>query len=103
MRRELITTLLFAIGLIISRPADAQSCSDDTLEKVGNSGEILTMMSGAIFEVLPGDEIDSALWLPPSTVVICARSLVSRDGRTFSYYEIINTDEGEKVGATRLR
>jgi hypothetical protein len=43
------------------------------------------------------------LWLPASTAVICARSFVSRDGRTLSYYEIINTDEGEKVGATRLR
>jgi hypothetical protein len=104
MRQHLILALLWAmIGLIACQPPCAQSCSDDTLQMVGKSGEILIMASGAIYEVLPGDEIDSSLWLPPSTVVICARSFVSRDGRTLSYYEIINTDEKEKVGATRLR
>jgi len=36
-----------------------------------DDGSILVMMSGAVYEVLPGDNIDSALWLPPEDVLIC--------------------------------
>ena len=98
MRRQFMAILLSAIGVITCPSADAQSCSDDMLEKVRTSGQILTMISGAIFEVPPGDEIDSSLWLPLSSAVICACSFMSQDGRTLSYY-----DEGEKVGASRVR
>jgi hypothetical protein len=50
----------------------------------------------------PGDNIDSMLWLPASDVMICVRSINVR-GRNMIYYEIINTDEKEKVGAVLLR
>jgi len=81
----------------------ARNCDDDTLEGKSDSGEILIMMSGAVYQVLAGDEIDSALWLPPADVLIC-ESVVNVGGKRYLVYEIINTDEhGEKVSATRLR
>jgi hypothetical protein len=80
----------------------ARSCADDTLRSKSDEGDILIMMSGAVYEVLPGDNIDSSLWLPPEEVLICEGPIAYR-GRTVLLYDIINTDEGEKVGARRLR
>ena len=60
------------------------------------------MQSGAVFEVMAGDTVDSALWLPVSAVMICQRALTVR-GRAVSHYEIINLDDREKVSATKLR
>jgi len=82
--------------------AFAADCIDDSIRSVTRDGEIIVMLSGSVFEVLPGDSIDSALWLPASDVVICMRSLNVR-GTQMKYYEIINLDDKEKVGATRLR
>jgi hypothetical protein len=75
---------------------------DDTVQSKTDDGSILVMMSGAVYEVLPGDNIDSALWLAPEDVLIC-EAPISYQGRTVMTYDIINTDEGEKVGAQRLR
>jgi hypothetical protein len=104
------TTKKYLLAALLAAPIGSaaaytpvQSCSEDTLQTVGSSGEILVMSSGAAYEVLPGDEIDSSLWLPPSRVLICFRTLTSSQGRALSYYEIVNIDEGEKVGATQLR
>jgi hypothetical protein len=78
------------------------NCKDDTLWKVSRDGEILIMLSGEVYEVLPGDEIDSQLWLPPSEVIICEKSLKVK-GKLWKYYEIINLDENEKVGALKIK
>jgi hypothetical protein len=102
LTHALAVAILAAIGSANCQSARAQSCASDTLQTVGSSGEILVMSSGAVFQVLGGDEIDSALWLAPSDVLICARSFTNQQGRALTYYEIVNTDEGEKVGATRL-
>lgn len=80
----------------------AAECEDDTLDKVAADGEILVMLSGAVYRVLPGDTIDSALWLPPADVIICEKKITVK-GKGMLYYEIINVDDREKVGATRLR
>ena len=80
----------------------SSNCKDDTLWKVSRDGEILIMLSGEVYEVLPGDEIDSQLWLPPSEVIIWEKSLKVR-GKLWKYYEIINLDENEKVGALRIK
>src|SRR5262249_22636298 len=89
-------------GLALTPNASAADCTDDSIRSVTSDGEIIVMLSGAVFEVLPGDTIDSALWLPASDVIICMRSLNVR-GKQMKYYEIINLDDKEKVGATRLR
>lgn len=61
------------------------------------------MISGAVYEVDAGDQVDSALWLESDDVLVCETS-VNYQGRVVTLYDIINTDEnGEKVGAQRLR
>jgi hypothetical protein len=103
MKPALIFALALSLGFSILSPCLARDCDEDTLSEKSESGEILMMMSGAVFEVLPGDQIDSALWLPPEDVLICS-SVVTMRGKQYVVYDIINTDEhGEKVGATRLR
>ena len=84
-------------------PAIAEPCSKDAIRSVSASGAVVVMLSGAVFQVLPGDEIDAALWLPVSDVLVCERGHnVQR--RTMHYFEIVNLGEdGEKVGATKLR
>ena len=80
-----------------------EQCTDDTLQSKSDDGDVLIMLSGAIYKVMPGDEADAALWLAPADVLVC-NTTVSRQGRTFVFYEIINTDDGgEKVEAERLR
>jgi len=81
---------------------DAAQCSEDSIKSVTSDGEIIVMLSGAIFEVMAGDTIDSALWLPISDVMICERAMTLR-GKRVPYYELINLDDKEKVGATRLK
>jgi hypothetical protein len=94
--------LAAAVPAMAGSQAEARSCEDDTLQHKSDDGDILIMMSGAVYEVLPGDNIDSALWLPPEDVLICEAPIMYK-GRAVMIYEIINTDEGEKVGARRLR
>jgi len=59
-------------------PVEAAQCSEDPIKSVTSDGEIIVMLSGAIFEVMAGDTIDSALWLPISDVMICERAMTSR-------------------------
>jgi hypothetical protein len=96
------TITLAAVHFGPGREAKARSCLDDTVQSKSDDGSILVMMSGAVYEVLPGDNIDSALWLAPQDVPICEAPIVYQ-GRTVMIYDVINTDEGEKVGAHRLR
>jgi hypothetical protein len=99
----LLTALWCLLGLLLLIPtAHAAQCDEDTIRSVTNDGEIIVMQSGAVFEVMAGDTVDSALWLPVSDVMICQRALTVR-GRAVSYYEIINLDDREKVSATKLR
>ncbi len=103
-RRQGIWRAGFVAALFFSwaHVAFPATCDDDSLSEVAADGEILVMLSGDVYRVLPGDTIDSALWLPPSDVIICARTITVK-GKAMLYYEIINVDDKEKVGATRLR
>jgi hypothetical protein len=60
------------------------------VESVTDDGEIVKLEDGSIWEVSAGDTVDSALWLPTTEIIVC-------DGR------LINTDDNEKVDATRIR
>jgi hypothetical protein len=83
--------------------AVAQSCDRETLQEVAGDGKIITTLSDQMFEVLGGDEITSALWLPASDELICART-TAYQGRGFLIYELINLDSsGERVLTTKLR
>ena len=102
MTRAIAAAIVALVAAVSGGQAATRSCEDDTLQHKSDDGDILIMMSGAVYEVLPGDNIDSALWLPPEDVLICEAPLMYQ-GRTVMIYDIINTDEGEKVGAQRLR
>ena len=96
-----IAVMLITISMMTGM-AHARSCEDDAIQSKSDDGSILVMMSGAVYRVLPGDDIDSMLWLPADQVLICDAPF-AYNGRTLMLYDIINTDEGEKVGAERLR
>ena len=103
MRKRVIAVLTVAIlNAAVSICAKSATCDEDSIKSVTEDGEIIVMFSGHVYQVLPGDNIDSMLWLPASDVMICVRS-ISVKGRNMFYYEIINTDEKEKVGAVLLR
>jgi hypothetical protein len=94
---------LALLASLASLAAYAENCDKDSLSDKSNDGDILMTLSGHVYRVLPGDEIDSALWLPPSEVLVCHKSLMVK-GKPVSFVEIINLDEhGEKVGATLLK
>lgn len=61
---------------------------------VGKSddGSIIILEDGSVWQVDPVDRVDSVLWLPMEDVII-----------PDSYDCLINTDNGEKVDATRIR
>ena len=80
----------------------AVGCWEDTIRTVTSSGEVIVMQSGSVFEVLPGDTIDAALWLPITSVTICERTITLK-GKPVVYYDIINHDDRERVGATKLK
>jgi hypothetical protein len=73
---------------LYSYPSDGhwiKSKSDD--------GDIITLEDGSVWKVDPLDQIDSSLWLPMTEITV----VESDDG-----YLLINTDDGEKVGAELL-
>ena len=88
-----------AAGKVETRAA---GCWDDTIRTVASSGEVIVMQSGSVFEVLPGDNIDAALWLPITSVTICERTITVK-GKLVVYYDIINHDDREKVGAIKMK
>ena len=92
-----------ALQMVVALPATGQArdCVEDTIRRKSDDGSILVMMSGAVFEVLAGDTIDSSLWLALDDVLICEAPIVTR-GKAFMIYDIINMSEHGKVGARRL-
>jgi len=60
------------------------------IESVSDDGEIVKLEDGSIWQVDPADQVDSALWLPITDIIVCGR-------------ELINSDDNEKVTATRIK
>lgn len=102
-RRILPTVVCLFLAALFMTHASAADCDDDSITDMSSSGEFISMLSGHVFQVLGGGEVDSALWLVADDVLICQR-VVDYKGKAFLYYEIINTDEDdEKVDAELLR
>ncbi len=87
----LIVAILSTVGLVGVKGA---TCDENSIKSVTDDGEIIVMFSGHVYQVLPGDDLDSMLWLPASDVMIGVRSINMKGGNML-YYEIIllNTDE----------
>src|SRR5690242_17337232 len=94
----------FTLALILlSHQAYANGqCSEDFIKKTVDNGNIVMRSSGAVFEVMSGDNIDSMLWVPASNLLICS-SVVPYQGKNYEVWTLINTDEGGKVSAFKLK
>jgi hypothetical protein len=82
----------------VLRVGEKQACRDwnsASLESVSDGGEILTTLSGHVFDVDDMDRINTQLWLAPADI------LYRCDGKDCT---IINLDEhGETAEATLLK
>lgn len=65
------------------------------LQKNIDSGSMLVLEDGSLWEIDPIEKIDAMLWLPMTSV----RVLESTNGAPGYDYLIVNTDDGEKVHA----
>ncbi len=80
---------LLAVLLLASSPATA--CEEGHwIEEVAADGEIIILEDGSVWKVDPYYAVDSMLWLPVTTIIACSDRL-------------INTDDGEVVGAVQVR
>jgi len=93
-----------AVILLSTLPFTAiASCYEDTLMENKDSGQLLKTMMGSLFKVLPGDNIDSMLWLPITDLRICGPNLLTHKGKTYQLFDIINKDDNEKVTAFKIK
>ena len=60
------------------------------IQSIAGNGEIIKLEDGSIWKVDSIDTVTSNIWLPISNITVCG-----------SY--LINTDDGEKVSATRIK
>ncbi len=89
MKNLFVACFIFACAHGI---AFAQSCDDETIDSVSNDGSIIILLAGAVYRVSEQDQVQTALWLPNSSVLVCGER------------EIINTDEqGERAKVIRLK
>jgi hypothetical protein len=92
---------LAIILLVITMSTVAEAdCWDDSLNQVNR--DILRMASGAVYQVVPSDAINSVFWLPLTNATVCD-SLVDVGGELVTYYQIFNRDTGASVWAERER
>lgn len=93
--QKIFAVIGIAVLLFWAQADRALACEEDTIDSVSDGGEVITMISGHVFQIDPADQADTSLWLSAEDVVICD------DGNS---YEIINKDEsGETVEAELLR
>jgi hypothetical protein len=95
--RFLLAIILLVITMSTVSEAD---CWDDSLNQVNR--DILVMDSGAVYQVVPSDVINSVFWLPLTNATVCD-SLVDVGGELMTYYRIFNRDTGVSVWAERER
>ena len=103
MRVRATAMVFVLLGFLLSaQTAWARTCTDDTLRNVSDMGRILVTMIGIVYQVVPGDNIDSMLWLPGESLTVCDDPMKYR-GHTVMVYRVIDTDDGTSVLAERLR
>jgi hypothetical protein len=83
--RTALTLLFSAVAL-----ATASACEDDHwIKSITLDGAVVILEDGSVWEVDSLDQIDSQLWLSTENIVACDDKL-------------INTDEDQAVGATKI-
>jgi hypothetical protein len=76
--------------LALTAPARAECDTGHWIKSVSDGGEIVILEDDSVWEINPVDTVDTALWLPVTNIIICGD-------------ELINSDDGEKASARRLR
>lgn len=85
--------LRLAIGVLFVSlySTTALACEDGHwIQSVSSDGTIIKLEDGSVWKVDAVDAITSMLWLPTTEIVACDDKL-------------INTDDEEKVDATRIK
>ncbi len=101
VRRTLLAAFVSVCALSIETSA-AEQCTQDIIEDLSMSGDVLITPAGGVYKVLLGDEVRSMLWLPASRVRICVMSISVR-GKYMTMYQIFNLDNPQSVvNAMRL-
>jgi hypothetical protein len=95
--RLFLAIILLVITMSTVSEAD---CWDDSLNQVNK--DILRMASGAVYQVVPSDVMNSVFWLPLTNATVCD-STVDVGGELMTYYQIFNRDTGASVWAERER
>lgn len=85
---RLIIAVLF-VSAALCRPALA-ACERDTIQTVVDSGSIIVLRSGKVFQVAALDKLNSSLWLATEDVLACDDSITNID------------ENGERVAARLL-
>jgi hypothetical protein len=79
------------LGVIVVFSPLANACeAGHWVRSVSSNGQIVVLEDGSVWEVDSVDRIDSQLWLATTEIVVCDDKLV-------------NTDDDETVGATKIR
>ena len=79
-------------ALMSERPAG------HSIQSTSNSGSIIVLEDGSMWEINAMDRIDTALWLPITDITVLRAS--SRIGEC--KYVLVNKDDGEKALAKYL-
>jgi hypothetical protein len=83
--------LLAAAALALTAGMARADCEDGHwVQSVSSDGEIVILEDGSVWEIDAADRVDTALWLPTTNIVACDDKL-------------IDTDDNEIAGATRIR
>jgi len=86
-----VATQLYRAAKSSSGRSSKEGCVEGHwVSSVTGGGELIKLEDGSIWEVDAADTVHSMLWLPTEEILICGQTL-------------INTDNGEKVRAKRLR
>jgi len=89
---ELAINLLNVGKRTRTRSYGSSGCEDGHwISSVSGGGEIIMLEDGSVWQVDSIDTIDTSLWLPIENIIVCDE------------ITMINTDNGEKVGVTRLK
>jgi hypothetical protein len=81
-----------------SSPMYFATGSGHWIQTVSSNGRIITLEDGSLWEIQIIDQIDTALWLPVTDIVVRAAPSPSGEYR----YQLINKDDGETALAKYL-
>ncbi len=90
MKRFGILVAAAATIALTMRTARADCEDGHWVKSVSSDATIVILEDGSVWEIDPADQVDTALWLPMTDIVACDDKL-------------INTDDNEIVGATRIK